>query len=581
MQEFKWGILFSLLLCLLGDLTVWAQPVTDTPGRFSGDLQFEGRIYVTDTLLGADIGANSTPFYDYLKTSGDAWLRLNYTKGDLGMGIRFDMYNNSPLFTGAITEVNGIGIGNWFIRQKVQKMTLQAGYIYDQFGSGVTFRSYENRPLAIDNALVGIMAKYELTENISLKGIAGKQKDLFAFVDPNRSFINVYGPFIKGLNVEGYYSLSDKTGEGVLMTLLPGASFVNRTIDIASMDILAAQINKQDEPFFPSFNTYAYSIYNTLNYKDFTLYLEYAGKTDDTMTDPFEPVNRFFLDDGHVFFGSLSYSRKGFGVTVQAKRIKNYEFRTTPLQTINQGLVNFLPPQTRQNSLRLLARYNANTQLLDEMAHQIDLLYSPKKGIVFNFNWSDVRNTNDGTPVYDFFGDENILFREVYLDCMIKLPKRKWKLLTGVQMVDYNQRIFESKPEGTDNVNTLIPFTEFTWKLDRRKSIRAELQYMWTKRNYVLFGKDDPKPDKEQDLGDWLYGLVEFNMAPKFSISVSDMYNLPSKVHYYDFSASYTNRTNRFALGFVRQVQGIICTGGVCRFENAFSGVKFSVTSSF
>ncbi len=147
-------------------------------------------------------------------------------------------------------------------------------------------------------------------------------------------------------------------------------------------------------------------------------------------------------------------------------------------------------------------------------------------------------------------------------------------------MVDYNQEVYEVKP-GKDNVQTFTPFTEFTYKFDRKKSMRVELQYMMTKRDYKLFGKDDPKPNEEHDLGDWLYGLVEFNIAPKYSFSVSDMYNIPADLHYYDISASYTNKTNRFAIGYVKQVQGIICTGGVCRFENAFSGVKASITSSF
>jgi len=584
MQKIKWVQVLILLLCLSADLVVIAQNATNDVGRFSGDLQFNAKLYVTDTLLGANIGANSTPFYDYLKSSSDAWLRLNYNKGDFGMGIRFDMYNNSDIFTGGLTEVNGLGIGNWYIRQKIQKLTIQGGYIYDQFGSGTTFRAYENRPLAIDNALVGLMGKYELTNDLTVKVIAGKQKNLPAFVNPDRRFVNVYEPFIKGASLEGFFSFNkeakEEGGKGLNMSFVPGISFVNRTLDIASVELLAGQINKQDEPFYPLFNTNAFSIYNTLNIGNVNVYLEYAGKSDDTMTDPFKPVNRFFRDKGRVLFGSVSYSQKGFGVTVQAKRTKNFEFRTTPLQTMNQGLINFLAPQTRQNSLRLLARYNSNTQLLDEMSHQVDLTYSPSKKVTFHFNWSDVRNTDDGTPVYDFFGDEKILFRELYLDAKIKLPNRN-KLLVGIQMVDYNQRVFETKPAGTDNVNTFTPFAEFTWKIDRKKSIRVETQYMLTKRNYVLFGKDDPYPDKEQDLGDWLYGLVEYNVAPKYSISVSDMYNVPSKVHYYDFSASYTNKTNRFALGFVRQVQGIICTGGVCRFENAFSGVKFNLTSSF
>ena len=49
-------------------------------------------------------------------------------------------------------------------------MKLTGGYIYTQFGTGLTFRSYEERPLGIDNALVGLEVDYHLTENWTVKG---------------------------------------------------------------------------------------------------------------------------------------------------------------------------------------------------------------------------------------------------------------------------------------------------------------------------------------------------------------------------------------------------------------------------
>jgi hypothetical protein len=84
-----------------------------------------------------------------------------------------------------------------------------------------------------------------------------------------------------------------------------------------------------------------------------------------------------------------------------------------------------------------------------------------------------------------------------------------------------------------------------------------------------------------------MYGLVEFNIAPSWSISVADMYNYapteksPGQIHYYTAYGSFTQKANRFYLAYSRQVEGIVCTGGVCRFEPAFNGVKFGVTSSF
>jgi len=93
--------------------------------------------------------------------------------------------------------------------------------------------------------------------------------------------------------------------------------------------------------------------------------------------------------------------------------------------------------------------------------------------------------------------------------------------------------------------------------------------------------------------------LIEYDLAPKWSISASDMYNTvinknADNPYYNDpgFSskkannyptvyAAYTKGPHRFSLAYVKQVDGINCSGGVCRYEPAFSGVKATITTSF
>jgi len=104
----------------------------------------------------------------------------------------------------------------------------------------------------------------------------------------------------------------------------------------------------------------------------------------------------------------------------------------------------------------------------------------------------------------------------------------------------------------------------------------------------------DTKADAKQDYGDWIFGLVEYSVAPKWTFTASNMYNVnPGKnspedsngekkdIHFPRFDVYYTNKANRFSLSYVKQVEGIVCAGGVCRLEPAFSGVKFTVNSSF
>ena len=44
---------------------------------------------------------------------------------------------------------------------------------------------------------------------------------------------------------------------------------------------------------------------------------------------------------------------------------------------------------------------------------------------------------------------------------------------------------------------------------------------------------------------------------------------------------AYTLKQTRFMISYMKQVEGVVCTGGVCRVEPAFSGVKFNLTTNF
>ena len=49
------------------------------------------------------------------------------------------------------------------------------GSIYEQFGSGLILRTWEDRQLGINNSIWGLRSTYE-NENISLKFVGGFQK---------------------------------------------------------------------------------------------------------------------------------------------------------------------------------------------------------------------------------------------------------------------------------------------------------------------------------------------------------------------------------------------------------------------
>jgi hypothetical protein len=54
-----------------------------------------------------------------------------------------------------------------------------------------------------------------------------------------------------------------------------------------------------------------------------------------------------------------------------------------------------------------------------------------------------------------------------------------------------------------------------------------------------------------------------------------------SVLHYPTVFMSYNNGGSFYTLSFLKQQQGVNCSGGICREEPAFSGVRFTISSNF
>lgn len=522
-------------------------------GRLSGDIYLNANFYERDST----INAANTSFYDNLKSGAESWLSLNYSKSGFDLGVRFDLYNNSNRIFPS-QDFSEQGFGTWFIRKKIEKLSITGGYFYDQFGSGATFRAYEERLLGLDRAILGIKAEYELTDFLKVKAFTGRQKFLF---DLNE-------PILKGANIESYHSL--KEGK---VTLIPGVSIVNRTLDDGRIQTIANAINllELEDRFVPKYNTYTASIYNNLIVGKFDWFIEYAQKS----TEAVNTTGNFWEDlNGNFLYSTLTYSQKGFGLTLQAKRAENFRLRVDPLErTLQNNVVyNFLPAINREHATPLLARYNAQALELDEMAVAIDAVYTPKKGLTFQGGFSNITNLN---------GD-SLFYREYFADVEIKKRKAPWKLHTGFQILDYNIAVYQQKGS---YINSLTPFVEFIYKLNKKTSLRFETEYMLTQRNTRFSEGFDAKIYK-QDRNDWWSGLLELTISPHWSFALNDMYNInpendAEKQHFYGAFVGYTAKTNRLGIFYGKRVDGIVCSGGVCRYEPAFSGVQFQLSSSF
>ncbi len=543
--------------------------------RITGNLQTNGNFFIADSAIGA-IG---TPQYDYQKFGAESWLALNYSNWGFDVGVRFDMFNNSNLLnpTGSYTSE---GIGRWYVHKQVDKFDLSGGYLYDQIGSGIIFRAYEERSLMIDNALVGVKLGYQINENWKIRAFTGRTKQQF----------ERYGAVVRGGALEGFIK-PDSTKN---FTLAPGIGVVARTYDDETINNIVNSFIDYRGPdrFVPQYNTYAATLFNTMTAGDFTWYFEGAGKTKDVI---FYPINQrttsnggtvggqLFNHLGYTFYSSLSYAKKGLGITLEGKRTQDFSFRGTPSAFGVQGPINFLPPMAKQNTYRLTARFAPATQEFGEQAIQLDMRYSLNKRLSLGLNLSDIQNL-DGLELY----------REVTPEFTYKY-KRKWQLIGGIQLLKYNIDVYQQKKDVADEndplkflgggdadyVDALTPYAEWLYRFTPRRSLRLEAQYLIT----------------DDEFGSWVNLLAEVGVAPHWLFYVSDMYKLKHKeeegkpldpdkikydgIHYPSVGIVYTQKANRFSLAYVKQVEGINCAGGICRLEPTFHGVRINVSSSF
>lgn len=552
----------SFLLLALGlAATAIGQDNTQPPdyGHLSGNFQTNQAFYIKDTRLG-----ELPPQYSKQLSSNETFLFLNYKRSGFDFNLRYDFFNHSPLLSPFAAYTNH-GIGFWSVSKSINKLNITVGSFYDQIGNGFIFRAFEDRLIGIDYAVQGARVSYDITDNFRVKAFVGNQKGFF---DPNTledTRFSFSKQSLAGANIEKGFKLTEK------INLNTGIGAVNRTLDNATINRLVTDINNTplERRFIPTYNTYALTGYAGASLGKVNLYGEFAYKTAEALRNNFS--TELFKSEGKIIYGSASYSTKGFGLNVQARKVDKFQFRSSPYNLLLNGIITYLPALTRQNTYRLLARYTPFSQELGEDGIQSDFIYSPGKKTTITGNFSYIQST-EVIP-----GRTTKLFQEYYIDATHKFGK-DFKMTLGFQSVFYNQRIYELNSLAPD-VQTYTPFGEFNYKLSRRQSLRLEWQYLHT----------------NADQGSFANALIEYNVAPKLSFAVGDMINTnpvrtpgtpqelisKEKIHYYTFFASYLEGTTRFVLEYKKQVAGINCTGGICRIEPAFNGVRVAVTTTF
>ncbi|MBA3680184.1 MAG: hypothetical protein H0W73_03205 [Bacteroidetes bacterium] len=554
-----------LLMVLLNAFNTKAQSISDEVNSVHGYFQIDAQYYKQDTLIGAPIVPE--------KMLSNAFGNINYTKGKFSAGVRYEAYNN--VMQGFDARYKGQGITNRFVRYQDQLLDITVGNIYEQFGSGLLFRTYYEPGLLFDNSLDGVRVISTPYKGLTFKGLVGKQ----------RSFFTVGPGIVRGFDGEWNINETfDTLAQNIKTKVILGGSFVSKYQPAENPDFVLPE------------NVGAYGGRVNVIRGGFNFFAEYVQKENDPSLANSSIVggkSYFSYQQGDAMFVSTSYATKGFSILLQGKRIDNMSFRSDRDASLQNLLINYLPATTKQHTYLMPAYSPYATQPTGEVGGMLEVQFKVPKGSVLGGKYGmditlNASQANLLSPIHiDDSTTTSKLYRtnyeefggELYHDFFIEITKKFSKKFKGTFMYSNqfnNINIVQhNTPKGPyKNVLASIEVIDLTYKYKSNSAIRMEIQGMQRDNNDTL------------NLGSWVVGLIEWTPNTHFFLAAIDQYNYGNpvetlKLHYVYFSAGYTSGPHRISLSYGKQRAGIFCVGGVCRTVPASNGFAISITSSF
>lgn len=530
--------------------SVYSQDFIDK-ATIQGNIYTESNYYFSDTIIGAE----KVPEYIRTNIYGNIFYRY---KG-INAGIRYEAYQ--PPLVGYDPRYEGQGIAHRFVNYSDTLYEITIGNFYEQYGSGIILRAYEDKNLGIDNAFDGFRLLIRPANGLTIKGMIGKQRYFWE-----------NGPgIIRGADADWS-----------LLQLIRPESLTNLTVGFSAV----SRFQRDRDPLYnlPE-NVAAFSARSSLYTGGFFFSGEYAWKVNDPSAR-----NNLIYKNGQAIVFTGSFSKKGLGFLASAKYIDNMDFRSSRTATGNDLTLNYLPATTRQHTYSLPGIYPYATQPTGEVGALVQVNYLIPKNtkvggkygtnVLFSAsiaNSIDKEKINDtlaiGTPGtlgyksnFGKIGDEKY-FHDISIEVNRRLS-RDLRFIAGFTSQYYNKAVIEGHP-GEEPVNAWIIYADIAQRLQNNQSIRIEGQHLQTK----------------QDNGSWAMVLAEYSIAPKWSFSLSDQYNYGNeekdlRKHYYSTSMSYSKGPHRLSVSYGKQSEGIICVGGICRKVPAAyaAGITFSTT---
>ena len=552
--------------------------------KFTGSYDAIGQWYLNDV--------ERKIIQDEVPLRSNNYLALNLNYGKFTVGTQIESYENNALLN-YNPKYKNTNFGTYYLNYKSNKLDITLGHFYEQFGSGLALRSWEDRALGINNAIRGARIVYRPIEPLALTVLYGNHRTGFDVAKGDIFGFNSQLNISKVANIESF-------------DLSYGISYVARYEDLPSE--------------VTNFSKTTNVISNRLEFTKNAFYLnsEYVFKSKDALLD-LGDLNYDFAKPGNALLINFGYSKKGLGVDATLRRIENMQFLserkpeafTEFLSTsvnYNDRLMNFTPSLTKQHhsSLANIYVYQAQNQVVlnestqtnksGEIGGQFDVFYDIKKGTALGGKYGTKIAVNIATwynldasysyydsngnykPNYNanFLGSKEKYFSDYNIEISKKFSSKVKSNLAIINQY-YNDQIIRGIYQKSEIKSTIL-FSETTLFFPKSKSVTIAAEHMWV----------------NADRKNWIGGTMEYNHNANWSIFATDMYNYGFEenvpiinevdlfpIHFYNFGTAYKKGSTRVAVNYGRQRGGLVCAGGVCRYVSPSTGFGIQISTTF
>jgi hypothetical protein len=560
---------YFLLLCATFSVA-YAQEKKDY-GRIFGGFETNAQHYLEF------VNDEEDPEYN----RSNNYLQLNYEISKWSFGLQAESYVNKALLN-YYPGFDGTNVATYYAKYKSKMFEATAGYFYEQIGSGMILRAWEDRALGINTALRGGRIVFNPYDNIKLKAFYGQQRTGF---DVSKG--KLYGFDIEA-NLSNWLGFEKSD-------LDFGFSTVNRIERIDKSMVPNPEFDK---------TTYAYSFRTNFSHDIFYSSLEANYKSKDAVLSRISnEISNNFIKDGNAVQLNMGIAKEGLGIDLTLRRTENMLFTSERIPDavgLNQSsldyfdkVINFTPALTKQHHSNLANIYVYQAQSgvefksneimkSGETGGQIDIVYEFKKKskiggkygtkLALNYsNWYNLPGTYRAIPSqYEtkFFGVGEKYFSDVNFEVKKQINENlRTSFLYANQY--YNKPWVE---DASEDVKTNIVYGEVIYNFTKSRSLKVDLEHMWA----------------DADFKNWAGGSAEFNFNDKLSFFAMDMLNYgntktegENKKHYVTIGGAYRKGSSRLSLSYGRQRGGLVCVGGVCRFVPESTGLSLSFNTSF